>query len=113
MASVRGYKESEAIGDNALHASGELISPDIVKLMDLGLPLQMNVYGFYDIAALKVIDPDPEQNEHIKLQGFGFGIRGMFKKYVEYDVSWGIAINGTDRVDNGNDEVNFRVKFMF
>ncbi len=113
MESVRGYKESEALGDNALHASGELISPDIVKLMDLGLPFRMNVYGFYDFAALKVKDPEPEQDEHIKLQGFGLGVRGSVKKYVEYDLSWGIALTDTDRVDKGNDEVNFRVKFMF
>ena len=113
MKSVRGYKESEAFGDNALHGTGELISPDIVQLMDLNLPLQMNVYGFYDIAALKVKDPQPEQDEHIKLQGFGLGVRGMFKKYVEYDLCWGIAITGTDRVDKGDSEVSFRVKFMF
>lgn len=113
MKSVRGYKESEALGDNAVHATGELISPDIIKLMDLGLPLQINAYAFYDIAALKVKDPQPEQDEHIKLQGFGMGLRGMVKKSVEYDLSWGIAITGTDIVDKGNSEVNFRVKFMF
>lgn len=113
MKSVRGYKESESLGDDAIHASLELIGPDLGRMLNVWDKLQLFPYVFYDAAALWIKDPLPGQDKKTRLQGTGLGIRGMITKYVEYEVAWGIALEDTDQVDKGDSEVYFTVKGQF
>ncbi len=42
MTNVRGYKEAEALGDDALHGTVELAAPDMGHLLGLGRRLQLH-----------------------------------------------------------------------
>jgi hemolysin activation/secretion protein len=110
---VRGYKESEVLGDDAVHGTVELIGPDLGRMLNVWDKLQLFPYVFYDAATLWIKDPLPGQDKKTRLQGTGLGIRGMATKYVEYEVVWGLALEDTDQVESGDSEVYFTVKGQF
>jgi len=113
MASVRGYKESEMLGDDALHSMVELRSPDLIGLM--GATDQVNVlpYLFYDYAALRIKDPLPSENQPDPIQGAGLGVRGSITRYIEYQADWGVALSDSDKTEAGKSRAYFKVKGSF
>ena len=59
---VRGYRETEALGDSAVHCTVELRAPEMVKSHGIGNgKLECTPYIFYDLANLFVLDPLPGQ----------------------------------------------------
>ncbi len=113
MKSVRGYKESEVLGDDAIHGSLELIGPDLAAALNLWEKFQLFPYVFYDAAELWTKSPLPGQDRRTKIQGTGLGIRGMITRHVEYELVWGIALDDTDKVEKGDSEIYFAVKGQF
>jgi hemolysin activation/secretion protein len=113
MESVRGYKESEVPGDDAIHGSIELLGPDLGDWMGLTGKVQLMPFVFYDFATLRTQEPLPEQDEWQTLQGVGLGLRGTITKYVEYEVVGARALEDTDKVKSGDFEVHFKVKVAF
>jgi hemolysin activation/secretion protein len=110
MESVRGYRETEALGDNALHGTVEVSFPDPFEKREIGKKVQMTPFLFYDIARLTLRDPLPGQDRSVTLSGTGAGIRGFITKHVEYEVDWAVVLNGTDRTDRHSQRVNFKVR---
>jgi len=113
MESVRGYKEFEALGDNALHGTIELSFPDPVKRLGIGKSFHISPYVFYDIAMLRVKEPSPGQDRRARLQGTGAGLRGSITKYLEYEIDWAVALKSTDRVQTGDNRFYFKLKALF
>ncbi|MEM5788687.1 MAG: ShlB/FhaC/HecB family hemolysin secretion/activation protein [Syntrophobacteraceae bacterium] len=114
MDSVRGYKESEALGDNAVHTTIELSGPDLVKKFS-GAEKDFKIvpYVFYDFAALKVNDPLPEQDENALVHSAGVGLRGIIRKNLEYDVGLGVPLANTSHTDKFAIGGFFKVKYSF
>ena len=109
MENVRGYLESEALGDNAVHGTVELSFPD--PLQKTGLKnFSLVPFVFYDIAYLKTIDPQPGQNSTSTLDGTGAGIRGSFMTNFEYEVDWAVAMQPTARIPRDDERIYFKVK---
>ena len=69
---VRGYLESETVGDEGIFGTVELRSPS-VKMM--GKEREWHFYVFGDAGELKVIDPLPQQTARFSLSSFGVGSR--------------------------------------
>lgn len=114
MESVRGgYKEAEALGDNAVHGTVELSFPDPLKGSGIGKSLHMSPYLFYDMAMLWLKEPTSGQDKRTKLQGTGAGLRGSLSKYLEYEFDWGVALNSTDRVQKFGNRFYFKLKGLF
>jgi hemolysin activation/secretion protein len=113
MKSVRGYKESEGAGDNALHATVELRSPDLEALTGLWEPLDLFLFGFYDVAALQILDPLPGEDENTSLAAAGAGVRGRISDHLTYEVDWGTALEDTERVESGETFVYFEAQLTF
>ena len=113
MESVRGYKESEAAGDNAVHSKMEISFPDPFEKLGVGKQLQTIPYLFYDIALLSVKDPAPTQERSFRLEGAGAGLRGSLTKYLEYELDWAVALNGTDRIQKNDNLFYFKIKAVF
>ena len=106
MESVRGYKESEATGDEAVHSTVELSFPDLLSKFGIGKQLQTTPYLFYDLALLSVTDPAPGQERSFRLEGAGAGVRGSLTKYLEYEADWAVALDETDRVQRNSNNNN-------
>ena len=113
ISSVRGYKENEAAGDDALHFSSELRGPDIGYLANVGKWFGLTPYLFYDYAALRIQDPLPLENENITLMGGGAGARGYFFKRLEYQFDIGVALEDTEDTEAGDCLSQFFFKFKF
>jgi hemolysin activation/secretion protein len=71
--SVRGYTESERLGDNGIRGSIELRTPQLLA----GLPrvTQSYLYGFGDGARVRILDPLPAQRTGFHLASLGLGLR--------------------------------------
>ena len=112
MESVRGYKESEAAGDSAVHGTIELSFPDPFEKSAMKW-LQMSPYLFYDVAALTTIDPLPGQAGSIRLEGTGAGLRGSMGKDLEYEVDWAVALDRTEMIKRNANSGYFKLKAVF
>lgn len=113
MDSVRGYKESEAAGDNALHTTLELIGIDLADYLTPWKQLDLIPFAFYDMAALRTLDPLPGQEGHQTIEGAGIGLRGKGGGHLEYALNWAVALDTTDSTDSGTQRFYFRVKTKF
>ena len=113
MVSVRGYKELEAFGDNAVHGTAELSAPELMGLLGLGDRLQFTPYLFYDFAATELKQPLPGQHNRERLQGTGAGVRGLIFKKIDYELDFGVALSDTSQTPANTRRFNFRVKYQF
>jgi len=113
MESVRGYKESEALGDKAIHTITEFSAPDLAELAGLGKKLSLRPYVFFDYADLMILDPLPSQKEVLELCSTGAGMRGNFMNRLEYDVGFGVPMIGTTYSPKDSVRVYFKVKSYF
>jgi hemolysin activation/secretion protein len=91
--SVRGYLQSEAIGDDGVSGSLELRSPSLAPLIARYAD-DLRFYGFFDGSALWVLDPLPQQAFYFNLYSAGLGLRFDVLKYLKGDVA--VAIPLTD-----------------
>lgn len=113
MKSVRGYKESEASGDNAIRGTVELRTPDLEGALGVWKPFDVSLFGFYDFAALYINDPLPTEDENSFIAGTGAGLRGRVTDYLTYELVWGYALEETDRTKRGDNLWYFEVKLIF
>jgi hemolysin activation/secretion protein len=111
--SVRGYKESESLGDNALHTSLEWSAPDLAPLLRQEGRVQLIPYLFNDFAMLTVKDPLPGSDRSMVLHGIGFGMRGTFLKNLSYQFDWAWALRDSDRIAAGDYRFHFLTKYEF
>jgi hypothetical protein len=72
--SVRGYLESEEVGDNGAFATLELRSPPLAGFLGPNTR-DWRVYIFGDTGKLTLIDPLPSQTSSFSLTSIGFGSR--------------------------------------
>ena len=72
--SVRGYTEAERLGDNALHGSVELRTPELLRGKALKIE-QSYVFAFAEAAKLQILQPLPGQTSAFTLASAGLGLR--------------------------------------
>jgi hemolysin activation/secretion protein len=91
---VRGYLESESLGDFGGSATVELRSPSFASYFTQMLPAnakgesekfnpidEWKVFAFSDIGRVRIFDPLAEQQEQFDLASYGFGTRVKVMKY--------------------------------
>lgn len=113
MDSVRGYKESEASGDEAVHTTIEVSFQNPFEKSGIGKWFQMTPFLFYDLAELTIQDPLPETARTIILEGAGAGIRGTMAKNLEYELDWAKPMHATDRTKTKDQRTYFKLKAVF
>ena len=80
MESVRGYKETEALGDDAFHAIVEFSAPEIAHFFGLEKRFTLTPYTFFDYANLKILNPLPSQQEFIESSWYrGVACAGLLR----------------------------------
>lgn len=110
--SVRGYRESEASGDNAVHGVIELAAPELLK-QTCKDRFSVTPYLFYDTAHLWVRDPLPGQDKSSDLQGIGFGLRGTLLKSLDFQTDVGFPLHENSRTGTGEPRLHFKVRYQF
>lgn len=112
QSTVRGYRESEALGDNGVIGTIELRSPSFIGTKKEGSKTQDNewrVYAFVEGGSLALLDPLPEQTTHFSLASIGIGTH--LKLHEHFNGSLDISVPLVDQgVTLANDVfVSFRV----
>jgi hemolysin activation/secretion protein len=113
MESVRGYFESEEMGDNAIHGTLEVSAPNVAEKLGLDARFLVSPYVFSDFAALEVKSPLPGQERSILIYGAGAGVRGYLFRSLEYQADLGFALADDSRTRAGDSRINFKVKYQF
>jgi len=111
--SVRGYKLSESLGDEAFHGITEFSAPELVELTGLTNKFMLTPYVFFDYADLRILNPLPSQQENIEIYSTGSGVRGNCTKWLEYDVGVALALVGTVYTPRDTVTAYFKVKSSF
>jgi len=110
--SVRGYEESEELGDDGIHGSLELRSPMLFGGGEGSAIERFYLLMFVEGAHLRVRQPLPSQQPDFNLSSAGGGLR--FKaKGVSLDVDAAHAFKDAADTKAGNDRVMFRGSYEF
>ena len=115
MDTVRGYKESTAVGDNAFRSTTELWSDSTdfgAKVGKSESKLIFNPFIFYDVALLWTRQPLDGQDDNVALHGTGLGVRGSYDKF-NFEVDYGTALSETADVNRYDGEIHFTAEYRF
>ena len=120
---VRGYRQFEAIGDNAVRGRAELTTPELFAIpidriwqrrRSADYTIRVKLATFYDAAQLWVQDAQPGQTSQFRLEGVGAGIRVKFPKDVgQLIIDQGFALRDTAITKQGDTFVHFSVGIAF
>jgi hemolysin activation/secretion protein len=103
---VRGYLESEVLGDSALIGSFELRSPSLPKVLGID---EWRVYGFTEGGSLTLNDPLPEQQSRFDLASVGAGSRVQFLKHFNGSLDAGVPLISQINSQAGSLLLTFRI----
>ena len=107
--SVRGYLESEALGDNGVHGSLELRSP----FFNYGLLEQVQALAFIEGARLTVQEALPTQQSRFLLASAGFGLRFKAFKNLTFTADLARAFKSLTATQSGDYRLHARVVYEF
>jgi hypothetical protein len=115
---VRGYFESQNLGDRGVNAAIELYSPALFK--ELKNVSDLKLYGFLEGGKVEVLQPLPDQKNNFDLASIGVGVelKGFKDFSVTVDVAYplnnacsGICGNSAGDVERG--DVNARFDLIY
>lgn len=108
---VRGYLESQAAGDRALHSTLELRSPQLLK--NIAWLQDFKVVGFYDAAQLSIIDPSAGQTGKIVLSGAGIGMRIKAWNRINFNLDVATPLKEYGVTKQGDVATHMRIWYEF
>lgn len=111
--SVRGYLESDEMGDNGAHGTFELRSPQLIHWDQLQ---QFYAFAFHDAGVLGILEPltvDGEKVSRKHLRSWGVGLRLNAFEGLEADLAWAYPLHETEDTERGDSRLHFRVHYGF
>lgn len=108
--SVRGYTESNSLGDNGEFSKLELRSPSFDKWFPTGVK-ELYGFAFYDQAHVSILEPLPSQTASFNLASTGFGVRLKATHGVAVGVEFAEALKTAATVKDGDTRAHFRVNY--
>lgn len=110
--SVRGYHQTELLGDDGVNLSLELQSPKL--LPDTWESAQnLRLLMFFDWANLWTIAPIAPTSASAQLASTGIGLRSLWFKHVIGDLDWAYPFYKQGSVDAGQQRVDFKMSYEF
>ena len=113
--SVRGYLESEEMGDNGAYGSLELRFPQIGRWLPDPTQQAAYIFAFYDAGVLGILEPLAFEGEKVSrrhIRSWGTGVRWSGFG-LEADLDWAYPLRDTDNVESGDSRVHFRLRYDF
>lgn len=107
---VRGYLESNSLGDHGVNANLELRTPPLQKYVSDKIS---NLYAlaFYDYGHARVRDPLPTQTSSFNLASAGLGLhlKGYHGLFAEVD--YAKALRDAGQIEDGDDRWHVRIGY--
>ena len=99
LTTVRGYLESEVLGDNAILGTAELRSPSLLGWLPAKdrKGSEWRIYVFGDAGRLSIRSPLPEQQSRFELASYGIGSRIRLADHLNGSIDAAVPlISSTD-----------------
>lgn len=110
LTSVRGYYESELLGDSAIVVSGELRTPSITLG---GLLDEWRGHIFAEWGGAIITDALPGQQSRYELASAGIGTRARFGGHFSASADLAFPMLDGPRTESGSTRITFTVKAEF
>ena len=110
--SVRGYHQTQQLGDDGVNLSLELQSPQL-KRADWEFAQNFRLHAFFDYAYLWINHALAPSPDYYRLAGAGAGLRLQFFKHWLGEFDWAYPLEKQGTVDVGNQRVDFRLAYEF
>jgi hemolysin activation/secretion protein len=110
--SVRGYHQTQQLGDDGINLSVELQSPQL-KAQNWEFAQNLRAHVFFDYAYLWIQDALPHNPTYYQLAGAGTGLRMQLFKHWQGEFDWAYPFEPQGTVDVGNQRVDFKVAYEF
>ena len=110
--SVRGYYESQQLGDEGINLQLELRTPSLGRYLWEGVS-NFRVHAFFDGAKTHIQDALPGQESYLKLYGAGFGMRLSDVHGFNASFDWAWALEDAKDIDSGDSRAHFIVHYGF
>jgi hemolysin activation/secretion protein len=112
MSTVRGYFQSEAVGDRGIASSIELRAPSLATYIGKFVD-DFRLFSFLEGGLASVIDPLPDVKSVFRIASFGGGLRIKLLGHFTGEVLVGVPILSTGETRNGDPRYSFSVKGEF
>ena len=109
---VRGYFQSEAVGDDGVNGSVELRSPSFAGRLGSFVD-EARLYVFADGGFVRVRRPLPDQTGDFSLVSVGGGGRVQLFRHIHGEVAYGVALTDGSATSVGDGQIVFSVKADF
>jgi hemolysin activation/secretion protein len=109
---VRGYHETERLGDDGVNGSLELYSPELKEYTFEGMN-HLRILAFSDAAKLWVQRALPGTPHVYNLLSAGMGLRMQMFKHVLGEFDWAYPLVATNTVNIGAQRIDFRLAYEF
>ncbi|WP_245329202.1 ShlB/FhaC/HecB family hemolysin secretion/activation protein [Bradyrhizobium centrolobii] len=118
---VRGYLESEVLGDYGVAGTLELRTPNLAQYLEqklpnpLGDPIKYNAFddwrffAFADAGNARIHEPLPDQQSHFDLASYGVGMRMKSLRYLNSIVFVGMPLTSQQVTVANHPRFGFRV----
>lgn len=93
--SIRGFRESEALGDHGYLTSVELHAPPQKPLAALGVEDELDIYAFLDHGKTFLQHAMPGENKHETLTSVGMGLSYSWRENASIQASYGEQLVGS------------------
>jgi hemolysin activation/secretion protein len=105
---VRGYLESEVLGDNGVIGTLELRSPSLTKWLGPNVD-EWRFYAFGEGGTLSINDPLPEQISTFNLASVGIGSRIRLLDHLNGSLDFAIPLITETATRSGSKRLDFRL----
>jgi len=113
--SVRGYLESNALGDNGLSGTLELHTPPLIKYVNANAfndsIKELYAYSFIDAGHVSIDDPLPNQIDSSNLLSVGLGIKLKAAKGLFTNLDFAHALRDDGTIKSGDNRLHFRLGY--
>jgi len=98
---VRGYLESQSVGDSAIAGTLEVRSPSLLRWWTKNDRHEFRLLGFLDAGSVFINDPLPEQTTNFNLLSVGFGALAKVMDWLN-----GAVYVGVPQISQGSTEAD-------
>ncbi|HEX8058712.1 MAG TPA: ShlB/FhaC/HecB family hemolysin secretion/activation protein [Novosphingobium sp.] len=112
LSSVRGYYQSEVVGDRGLATTVELRSPSLATQLGRFVD-EARFFVFVDAGIVSVIDPLPDTKVNSRILSYGGGLRVKLLKLLSGEVLVGVPLRTSADTRANDPRITFQVKGEF
>jgi hemolysin activation/secretion protein len=110
--SIRGYLQSEAIGDEGLTGALEIVTPSLAPKWE-GVFDDLRLYAFTDGGEVWVLQPAADQTRYFPLVSTGLGLRLSILRHLQSDIALGVPLLSGVATHADRPRATFSVKSDF